>query len=603
MPFTEFEIHDALNDCGSSRAPGPDGFKLNFFKHHWDLIKPELLDSLNWFWEKGEISNGCNASFITLVPKKSDPIILNDFRPISLIGSYYKILTKVLSNRIKKVIPGLIDEVQSAFIKGRFILNGALIANESIEFLKKNKRKSLIFKVDFEKAFDSLNWDFLLEIMEKMGFGAKWLKWILACLKSASVSVLVNGSPTHEFKLERGIRQGDPLSPFLFIIVAEGLKVNYNKSLVYGLGVTKIEVENLASRIGCRVGEFPFTYLGLPIGRNMNRVENWNPVVEKFKSKLADWKARSISDVSRGAAIDKLGVQLGSSFSKKIGDGNDTNFWDDAWLQAGVLKTICPRLYHLESNKTVSVGERIKWVDGSVLLTWSWSRDLLGRDKDELHHLSNLLFSYVKQDGSSDKWYWNLASNGIFTTKKLSSLIDDKTTLDNRSRSETLKNNLVPGKPEVFIWRVLKKRLPTRIELDKCGIDLHSVRCPICDDDVESFDHALFFCRDAFDTWERMYKWWGFKSTPLLSVNESFRGNSNISMSHVGSKIWQALEWTCAYLIWCNRNKKVFSNTCWNGPTALMEIQLKSFEWISARIKTVKLDWLQWITNPCVYVV
>ncbi|XP_071728811.1 uncharacterized protein [Rutidosis leptorrhynchoides] len=200
-------------------------------------------------------------------------------------------------------------------------------------------------------------------------------------------------------------------------------------------------------------------------------------------------------------------------------------------------------------------------------------------------------------DGSSDVWYWKLASNGIFTTKKLSRLIDDELLLDNKPRIETLKNNLVPGKLEVFIWRTIKKRLPTRIELDKRGIDLNSVRCPIYDDDVETLDHSLFFCRDAFDVWIRVYKWWGFNSIPLSNVNEAFRGNSNLPMSYLGNKMWQAIEWTTAYLIWNNRNKKVFSNTCWSGPVALMEIQLKSFEWISARVKNLELDWLQWITN------
>ncbi|XP_071734031.1 uncharacterized mitochondrial protein AtMg01250-like [Rutidosis leptorrhynchoides] len=212
-------------------------------------------------------------------------------------------------------------------MKGRFILDSILITNEVVDYVKQIKKKCLIFKEDFQKAFDSINWNFLLHVMNLMGFGEKWILWIKACLESASISILVNGSPTSEFTPKRGIRQGDPLSPYLFIIAVEGLnifvkrsletnvfhgievgaekvmvshlqyaddivffgewnkknansifkllkcfeifsglKVNMSKSCIYGMGVQKSNVEDIANYIGCWVSSFPFTYLGPPIG-------------------------------------------------------------------------------------------------------------------------------------------------------------------------------------------------------------------------------------------------------------------------------------------------------------------------------------------------
>ncbi|GKF10539.1 transposon TX1 uncharacterized [Tanacetum coccineum] len=165
---------------GGVKAPGPDGFNFRFIKKAWDVIKSDLLNAVRWFWANMEISWACNASFVSIIPKVADPIGLGDFCPISLIGCYYKILAKILAERVKRVVGYVVGEVQNAFIKGRFILDGVLIANATLDYLNKKKEICIIFKVDFEKAFDSINWRFILDTMTKMGFGKKWCKWLLA---------------------------------------------------------------------------------------------------------------------------------------------------------------------------------------------------------------------------------------------------------------------------------------------------------------------------------------------------------------------------------------------------------------------------------------
>lgn len=208
--FSKEEIKMAVWDCEDLKSPGPDGITFDFIKDFWDSIKGDFVRFISEFHDRRHIVRGENNSFIILIPKKASPQRIGDFRPISLIRCMYKVLSKILANRLRKVLPNIISENQTAFVKGIQILDGILIENELVDKAKKKGKKTMLFKVDFEKAFDSVNWNYLQEMMQFMGFCCKWRKWIEECLQSASISVLVNGSSTREFRVGRGLRQGDP---------------------------------------------------------------------------------------------------------------------------------------------------------------------------------------------------------------------------------------------------------------------------------------------------------------------------------------------------------------------------------------------------------
>ena len=158
-----------------------------------------------------------------LIPKKQNVEDLKDLRPISLVGGLYKILAKVLANRIKRVLSKVISSEQSAFVEGRQILDVVLIANEAVDTIIRRKESGIVCKLDIEKAYDHLSWEFLIQVLDKMGFGKRWVSWVKWCISTASFSIMVNGSPTGFFQNSRGLRQGDPLSPYLFVIGMEAL--------------------------------------------------------------------------------------------------------------------------------------------------------------------------------------------------------------------------------------------------------------------------------------------------------------------------------------------------------------------------------------------
>jgi hypothetical protein len=221
--FTLEEITEVVMSSDGSKSPGPDGFNFAFIKEFWEMFKGDVRTLFDQFHGNSCLPHGMCSYFLTLIPKVSSPQSLGEFRPISLLGCLYKLIAKVLAARLAKVIGGLIPNTQSAFIKGRQLVDGVVVINEVIDYAKRSGKDCIVLKVDFEKAYDSVDWGFLDYMLMRFGFGEKWRLWMKACIGSGSMSVLVNGSPTEEINIRRGLKQGDPLAPLLFLVVAEGL--------------------------------------------------------------------------------------------------------------------------------------------------------------------------------------------------------------------------------------------------------------------------------------------------------------------------------------------------------------------------------------------
>jgi len=363
---TEEEIREAAFSMQQDKAPGPDGFTVAFYRNHWDTIKKDFVRMVKNVFKNHKMGDNTKSSHLALIPKDVNPRSFDSFQPISLCNVSYKIVTKILTNRLKKLLPYLISENQGGFVPHRQITDNVILIQEAIHSSISRKERGMIIKLDMANAFDRVDHHFLTAVLKKFGISNNFISTIFGCISNPWTAPLINGRPSRYFRSTRGLRQGCPLSPFLYIIMVETLSIHLEKlrkqKEITGIGIErgtkeinhslfvddtlliggasslmakrfkkvldaflaasggmlnnkkcKIYTWNVPDQIRQRISlilDIPvqrnwsyFSYLGLPLAKETGKAEIWAKHIEKMRGLLQSWGVSWLNLAGRSTLI------------------------------------------------------------------------------------------------------------------------------------------------------------------------------------------------------------------------------------------------------------------------------------------------------------
>ncbi|XP_022032624.1 uncharacterized protein LOC110933726 [Helianthus annuus] len=354
-------VKAAVFSINENKAPGPDGYTSDFFKKSWSIVGNEVTTAIIDFFESGRLLQEINHTFLALIPKVPTPGVVTDYRPISCCNVVYEAISKILTARILEGLKDIISENQSAFVPGRRISDNIMLTQELMHnYHRQMGPPRCAMKVDIQKAYDTVDWRFLRDVLHGFGFRHRFIGWITECITTTSFSLSVNGNVHGYFKGKRGLRQGDPMSPYLFTMVMEVLTLILNKaaeldssfrfhnkcekqmiikvcfaddlflftrgdvgsvkvvmrslqqfekvsglvpsnakSTIFFCNVPLATKNRIADMVPFDEGKLPIRYLGVPLLASRLLIKDCKVLVERMSKRINDWKNRFLSFAGR----------------------------------------------------------------------------------------------------------------------------------------------------------------------------------------------------------------------------------------------------------------------------------------------------------------
>ncbi|XP_048626442.1 uncharacterized protein LOC125594173 [Brassica napus] len=599
-----------------ARSPGPDGYPAEFFTANWNAVGADMVAAVQEFFESGKILRQWNSTAVTLIRKKPNASKITEFRPISCCNTVYKVISKLLANRLKQILPSIISNSQSAFIPGRSLAENAL---------------------NFPRSFTNL---------------------IKQCLTTTSFSIAINGELCGYFKGTRGLRQGDPLSPYLFVLVMEVFCCMLNGSYSAGLigyhpkaehpqvvwpfyeslqtdlftgGLNLDETNDLAS-LGFNLGSFPIRYLGLPLMHRKLRIVDYRPLLDRLRSYFTSWTSRALSYAGRlqmlksviygllnfgftafilpkgciaqislsalASSGQEISESLWASWTKenriqdkvfweiepadhfswtwktilalrheassllkcRLGNGKQASFWHDSWTPFGPLVKYIgqqgPRELGIPSDASIA----------SVLTHEGWNMRHARSDRAMVLqiHLSSVRIPQLSDP--DDEYYWcvNDVELDKFSTKHTWEFLRPRGPVQDWTATVWFKGS-VPRHAFHF-WVTQLDRLPTRTRLASWGLPIDQ-SCCLCGNALENRDHLFLRCEVSQYLWSMITRRLGFRTFTFHTWTAFIAWLGSNHSSH-STTLRRIAAQATIYILWYERNNRLH-NSISSSPAVL----------------------------------